>query len=190
MTEKKSPATDVDVVTRSPAIDVAKGKVEVGEIHTLSTGVRARLVPVAANLITDAQMRVKDPPVPWIKDEAKGQEYENPQDPEYIRKCEEAQMKRLQAGIDVMILFGVELVDGLPEDEGWLNKLRYAEKLGHLDLSAYDLDDELERRFIYKRYVAVASRDYIEIGKLSGVGREEVKAALDSFPGDEARSTD
>ena len=81
----------------------------------------------------------------------------------------------------------MELVDPLPEGDGWLKRLKLLERRGGLDLSGYDLDDEIDREFLYKKFVAVGSEDLAEIGKLSGISREAVRAAEDSFPGDTRR---
>lgn len=173
----------------NPAVAVARELAEEGapKIVTLSTGVRARLVPVGVNLVRDAAMHIQDPPVPRFLNEDKGREEENPNDPAYLAACAEAERRREAAGMDALILFGVELVDGPPQDDGWLRKLQFLAKRGELDLDRFDLDDPLEREFLYKKYVAVGSLDLIALGQVSGISRREVKAALDSFPGDTPR---
>lgn len=173
------------------AVKVAKErKSEEREIQVLSTGVRVRLVPVGASLIRDATMHVKEPPVPVIMDDAKGREIENPTDPAYVEALDEARQKREMAGMDAMMLFGAELVDGLPEDDSWVRKLRYLEKRGELDLQEFDLEDELDLELLYKRYVVFGSMDLVKLAQMSGIGRQEVQAAINSFPGREERISD
>ena len=177
---------------KHPALEVAKKRAEAAGdgVVTLSTGVRARLVPVSINLVRDAAMRVPDPEVPKFLNEEKGREEENPNDPAYLKAVAEAAEKRATAGMDAAILFGVELADGLPENDGWLRKLKFMERRGQIDLSEFDLDDPFDREFLYKKYVAVAASDMDRVSELSGFGRGEVDAALASFPGDEERGPD
>lgn len=175
------------------AVKVAKQKrsEESGsEIVTLSTGVRVRLVPVGVYLIADAVRNVKNPPIPTVLDEAKGREIENPTDPAYLESLKLANQERESAGMDAMMLFGSVLVDGVPEDGTWLKRLRYLEKRGELDLSAFDLEDELDLELMYKRYIAFSSVDLVKLGQMSGIGRQEVQAAIDSFPSPAERAPD
>ena len=167
---------------KSPAVDVAKERKDRDEAVVLSTGIKARFVPVAASLINDVVSRIKNPPVPIVFLEEKQREEENPNDPEYIRLVQEAEDKRTQASLDTIILFGVDLVDGVPEDDGWLKKLKYMEKLDHLDLKKYDLDDPDEREFVYKRFIAVSSDDIIEVLRRSGITEEDIAQAMKTFP--------
>lgn len=176
-------------VKRSPAVDVAHEH-DVGAEQILSTGVRARIVPVAASLIEEVTRRVEDPEVPIWHDPDRDKDIPNPDHPVYLRELEEARRQRGEAAMEAMILFGVELIDGLPEDDGWLDKLKFLDKRGMLDLSGYDLDDPLDKEFVYKRYIAVGSADFIRIGRESGLSEEGIRAAGDTFRGDEARDAD
>lgn len=175
---------------KSPALEVAKEQDEQDGSTVLSTGVRARMIPVAASLISEVASRVKDPEVPMCYIEEKDREEPNPDDPEYLRKVAEATAKRGTVSLETMVMFGVELIDGVPKDDDWLNRLRFLEKHGNLDLSEYDLDDPMEREFVYKLYIAVGSNDIIEIAKMSGISPEEVERAAESFQGSEARAAD
>ena len=169
----------------SPAV-VAKKEREAGKkpIITLSTGVRVKLLPVAASLITDVTGRIEDPPVPIWHNPDKDRDEENPNDPAYLRACQQADTRRGLAAVDALVLFGVELVDGMPEDDRWLTNLRHMERLGHLDLSGYDLGDAVDQEFLYKRYMAVASPDLGRIMSLSGLKQEDIRRAERSFRGD------
>lgn len=168
---------------RSPAVDVSKknGDINLNEPVTLSTGITVLLKPVPTALIQEAAQAIKDPKVPQQKIEGKDYPVDNPNDPEYQRLLQEAFVERVQAGFDVMALMGVDLIDGLPEDDTWLKKLRYLEKRGRIDLSSYDLDDEFEREFVYKRHYALAGDDWNLITKLSGVTEEDIAKAKDNF---------
>jgi len=175
---------------KSPALEVAKEQEEQDGITVLSTGVRARLVPVAASLISEVASRVKDPEVPMDYIEEKDREEPNPNNPEYLRMLDEATAKRGTVSLETMVMFGVELIDGVPEDNTWLNRLRFLEKHGNLDLSEYDLDDPMEREFVYKLYIAVGSNDIVEVAKMSGINPEEIEQAVESFQSPTARSAD
>lgn len=175
--------------TRSPAVDVAHERDSDAE-HVLSTGIRARIVPVAASLIEEVTRRIEDPEVPMWHDKDRGKDIPNPDHPVYIREVQEATRRRGEAAMEAMILFGVELIDGLPEDDGWLAKLRFLDKRGMLDLSQYDLDDPLDVEFVYKRYIAVGSADFVRIGRESGLSEEGIRTAGETFRSDEGRGTD
>ena len=158
---------------------------------TLSTGVKARLKPVSQSIIQDALALLEEPRVPmWKNPDKDGREEPNPLDPEYLEAVEEYRQAQVRTSFDVLSFFGIELVEGLPDDDGWLKRLRMMEKLGHLDLGRFDLDDEIDREFLYKRYVAMGNADYVLIGALSGINPAEVSRAADSFRGDEGRAED
>lgn len=176
---------------KSPALEVAKEQEDEQDGSTvLSTGVRARLMPVAASLISEVASRVKDPDVPMDYIEEKERSEPNPDNPEYLRQLDEARTKRGKVSIETMVMFGVELIDGIPEDDTWLKRLRFSEKRGGVDLSGYDLEDPMELEFIYKLYIAVGSTDIVEIAKMSGINPEEVAQAAESFQGSKVRDTD
>lgn len=170
----------------SPAIAVARDRAngsDPDEIVYLSTGIRARIIPVSASLIDQVTSMVKDTEVPMWFDEDKGRSEPNPNDPAYLAAKVAEEHQRGVAAIDAMILFGVELVDGLPEDDTWIKKLKY---LG----IEVDADDPFEREFAYKKYVAVSSDDLVQLGKSSGIRQEDVTRAAKSFRGAKARRTD
>lgn len=152
---------------------------------TLSTGVSARVKAVATHLIDNATRRIKDPKVPIQFDEDKQREVENPFDPEYLAAKEEADRKRGMAAMDVMIMFGVELVDPVPALDAWVPKLEMLARLGSIDFNQdeFDLSNPLELEFVYKRYVAVSTADIQMISERSGAGvsAEDLRAAEDSF---------
>jgi hypothetical protein len=154
----------------------------------LSTGYRARLVPVAGFLLTEVASRIQDPEVPmWANPDKEGRQEPNPSDPAYLRAMAAAERRRAEAVIDAMLLFGVEIEGDIPDQGQWLPKLQKMVKLGHLDLDGFSLEDPLDAEFLFKRYVAVAAGDLQEIMKRSGVTQEAIAQAAKSFPGDEAR---
>lgn len=175
---------------RSVAADVAAEQTKESEdgIVTLSTGVRARIIPVASPLIDEINSRIPDPNVPvQVID---GQEHANPLHPEYRQAMADASAKRTTAVLDAFVMFGVELIDGVPEDDEWIKKIKFMEKRGAIDLSCYNMKDPMDREFVYKRYIAVSSKDTRKIGVASGVLSEDIDRAMESFQGDETRGTD
>jgi len=179
MTKSKSVAVDVAVEQEHSLAD---------EVVVLSTGIRARIVPVAATLIDEIGARIPDPEIP--KQVIDGKEHENPLHPGYQQEMRKAQAARTTATLDAFVMFGVELVDGVPEDNLWVEKIRFMEKRGMIDLSVYDLENDLEREFVFKRFIAVASKDMTKIGVSSGVLSADIERAMDSFRGDEKQDSD
>lgn len=177
---------------KSAALQVAQDRREEEGITTLSTDVRVRFAIVPPALLAEVKSKVKDPKPPMWVDPDKDREMPNYNDPAYLEAMEEAASARGMAIIDALLLFGVELVDGMPEDDRWLRKLALMEKMGHLDLSAYDLDDELEREFLYKKHIAVQIKDYpvITVACSGVVNLEEVKRQAARFRRPEARDAD
>lgn len=153
------------------------------EIVTLSTGVMVRLHPVSSSLVEEMKNAYEMPPVPVVFIPEKEREEENPNDPKYIDEVERVQSKRADAILDALVTFGVELVDGLPEDSSWLKRLKLLERRGNLNLSGFDLDDEFDLEFLYKRFVAVAGTDLNLIGGLHGFRPMEVARARATFLG-------
>jgi hypothetical protein len=168
---------------QNPVASVAKEQRGEPNVVTLVSGVRVRLVPVPASMIDAVTSRVKDPEIPMFYNADMQRDEPNPLDPIYQRQLSEAARKRGLAAIDAMSMFGIELVDGMPEDEGWLQKLQAMERRDLLDLSEFNLEDEVDREFVYKKYV-VATTDLLrKLTELSGVSEEDVAAAEKSFRG-------
>jgi len=166
-------------MAKNPAVQAAreeKNGVGPDGILTLSTGVKARLVPVAASLIQTVQNKIKAPPVPTWRNEDKGRDEPNPNDPIYLEKKKEVEEERGMAVIDALIMFGVELVDGLPEDKLWIRKL----KVVGIEI---DEADEFDVDFAYKKYICVSSEDLMKITQLAGVTSEAVSKRVESFSG-------
>lgn len=149
----------------------------------LADGRPARVIPVPASLVDDISSQFVSPTPPKFLNEDKGREEENPFDPTYLRERAEVEKKRGSAMLDVMVLVGVELIEGVPPVTEWLPKLKYLEKRGLLNLSNFDLDDPMEREFVYKRYIGVDATVIEQVTRHSGVMPEAVREAQESFPG-------
>ncbi len=174
----------------NPAVEAARRLAGKGEdnIVVLPGGARVRIHPVSAALIADITSQIKEPEIPlWPNPEKPDQDGRprlepNPDDPNYVRALEETNQKRGAAMIDAMVMFGVELIDGIPDDD-WIKKLRFMEKRGLLDLSSYDLDDPFDREFLYKRYILVDNNVIGMVTDASGLSTEDIKRAQESFQG-------
>ena len=176
----------------SPAVLEAKKQKEAGDddVTVLDSGVRVRVKQVPPGLLQDILSHLDEPVPPMWYDEDKGREEPNPNHPEYIKAVKEYQEAQSSATIDAIALFGLELVDGLPEDRSWVNKLKIMSRRNDFDLSQYDLEDEVDLTFLYTRFIALAGSDYIKLGQtLSGITEEDVEAAQDMFQGNEGRAT-
>lgn len=170
---------------KSPAVDVAKdmsARDGNNRIFEVEPGVRVRLRPVSASLIDDVTSRIPEPDVPMWHNKDKDRDEPNPSDPGYLIALEQMNRKRGIVAMDAMVMFGAELVDGLPASDEWLRKLKWMERHNMIDLSGYDLDDELDREFVYKRYVAVTPDLLAKISEVSGISSQEVERAEKSFP--------
>lgn len=178
------------MVEKSPAVEVAKKVGGERNLFELPDGVIVRVTPVSAALIDEVSSRIKDPPIPTYFNDEKGRDEPNPADPKYLEALQGAQRQRGVAAIDAMVMFGIELENGLPKDDKWLGKLQWLEKRGTLDLSQYDLEDPVEKEFVYKRFVACGGEILDAVTKASGISGEDIVRAEASFRGAEGRPAD
>lgn len=146
-----------------------------------------RVKPIPAAIITDVTNRIPDPEIPvWYNKEMERNEA-NPGDPEYVRMKSEVERKRGEAMIDATILFGIELVDGIPPVEEWMPRLQFMIRRGQLDLSQYNLDDPLELEYVFKRYVVGNIALITHIQQLSSVMPDDIGKAAAPFRRKKAR---
>lgn len=169
----------------SPAVFVAKNIAErtVNEkTVTLKTGDIVKILPVSATLIDEVVAGVLDPEVPMWFNEDKQRNEPNPSDPKYLKEMQQAERKRGVAAMDAMVMFGVEMITPIPDKSVWLTKLQKLEKMGRINLSAYDLNDPIDVEFLYKRFIISDTNLLNEISKVSGIITEDVERAERSFP--------
>jgi len=167
---------NANVVAEHPVVVVAKAEDTDSDIQTLSTGIRCQIMPVSAALIQEVTSRIKDPQVPLWHNKEKGRDEPNPNDPGYVAELGEANSERGKAAMDALIMFGIDLIDSLPEDNRWLKKLQY---MG----IQVDETDSFEVEFAYKKYVAVGNQDLILISQKAGISQEAIEDAAKSFRG-------
>lgn len=177
---------------KNPTLEAAKQQDHAPRdrsIVTLSTGYRARLVPVSAKLLDDIAHSVTEPPVPKQYIEAKGRDEYNPLDPVYQLEVKEANRLRGLRTTEALVMFGIQLVEPIPHPDEWLPKLRYLEKRQGLDLSGYDFNDPLDVEFVFKNYIAVSTQDLIFASMASGLTDEEVAEAIAGFQRQKVRDS-
>jgi len=152
------------------------------EIVELSTGVKVKFNVAPRMLLEQAILNVDFPEVP-VQTLEDGRQVENPNHPEYLKARIDAINKQGDASIDVMIAF-VDLVDGLPKDDDWIKRIDYLTRLGHIDLGNYNLEDELDKEFVYKKYIAFGRTDLNKLTSSNRITEEDRQTAKDSFQGD------
>jgi hypothetical protein len=180
----KDPVTGLAVT--QTAKDMQKKSVDV----ILSTGVRARIKTVAASLIDTVNSKIPEPEVPMEFNKDKERDEPNPLSPAYLKEMRKYTKMRGEAAIETMIMFGIELIDPIPDMNLWMPKLKFLEKRGHLDLSQYDLSDPIELEYLYKANIAVGKQDFSLIMSKAGIPTEALRQAEATFPGDERPSAD
>jgi hypothetical protein len=165
--------------TKAAVVQVAKEKSGQGGDNeiVLKTGHKVILRPVAASLIDQVSSRIPDPDPPMWHNEEKGRDEPNPADPAYQKGLAAAAHQRGTAAMDAMIMFGIDLVDGVPEDTTWITKLKL------LGIEIDNPDDLVELEFMFKRYIVVSPEDIRMITEVSGLSEEAIQAAEESFPG-------
>ena len=161
------------------------------EIVTLASGVRVKLHPVSSILVQDILGRLPTPEVPIWHNPDTDRDEENPLNPEYKKALREQAAKITQYMTNAYILFGMELVDPVPDKESWLKNVKRMERLGAISLQDYDLQDPDDLEYLYKRYIAAPTEPEIElITSMSRLTAEEVAQARASFRGDAGRKAD
>lgn len=172
-------------MAQNPAVRVAQSSMNgaTSEIYTTKTGYRLVLKPFPSLLVQRAVSQVPTPKMPVYMNDEKGREEPNPHDPEYRQALIQAAEQRGIVGIDCTLLFGVELIDPIPEDDRWVRKLQF--------LGVQVSDDPIERELAFLKYVVFAHQDDISyVMDESRVSGKKVTAAEETFPGDEAGSAD
>lgn len=167
-----------------PVTETAKEQRQNGaNTYQTADGVKYRLMPVSAALLDAVTSKIKNPDVPMVYNKDMERDEPNPMHPDYLSALNDANRKRGTAMYDAMVMFGIHLLDGVPEDDGWITRLQYMERRGLIDLSEFDLQDPMDIEFVYKRYILSSSEMVAHISQLSTLTQEAVTLAGQSFPG-------
>jgi hypothetical protein len=186
MTEVKN---DLNAPGRA-VIQTAKIQNNGAEAIVLSTGVRARIKSVAASLLDKVSSGIPEVDVPVEFNEDKQRNEPNPLSPEYLAAKKARNKARGEAVIEAAIMFGVELLDPIPPLDEWMDKLKFLEKRGHLDLHEFDLEDPIELEYLYKSMIAVGPQDLQIVMASASIPTEALTRAAESFQREEKRATD
>jgi hypothetical protein len=170
-------------MAKSPAVTAAKKKesiVDADNIYTSKGGIRVRIHTINQLLIEEAVNELQEPKVPVIIDEDKGYTIENPDSPQYKRDMEAFERKQYMATLDAALLWGIELLDPIPDDDTWIKKLRFFSKRNpQVNIDQYDMDEPIEREFVYKKFVAINTDELVNLMDMivEGVSEEDKEKA-------------
>lgn len=160
------------------------------KIKTLTSGVRVLINSISNFEIQEMSMSIADPPPPIIRDPETGRDFENVDDPNYIKAKYATDIKRGLLTLDA-VLIGVELVDGLPDDSEWIPVLNFKAKRGIIDISDLDFNNPIEKEFAYKKYVAFVDKaDWELLQSKIDAGKEAASKADAMFPSNEEQPAD
>ena len=150
----------------------------------LSTGIKVKFHPVGAGIIESVASTIAPPTVPTWHNEEMNRDEEKPTEPTYRKELSEWEQKRGQVTIDTLMLLGVELIEGMPADDKWIDRIRLVEKRTNVKfLEDYNLDDPDEKELAYKRLVVFSPQDYQTLYQHTGITLEEVEKATENFRG-------
>lgn len=177
----------------NPVVELAKERqgAEAAEEFTVD-GVRIRLVGVPSGTIQDAVARIPVPEVPLWHNPDKDRDEPNPNDPGYLKALERHSQEQGRVATEAMIMFGCEIDPETwpPQSDVWLRKLQLSARIGMLDLSWVDWDDEIDLQFLFLKHRAVGNDRLIQIGRVGGLNREAIAQARASFQRSQAGDTD
>lgn len=197
-----------DMFARMPRTDLANAELDtmvaIEENHHEKTkdnifitqrGVKLHLQKVNAFLIAEAVGKVKFPDVPVVHIEEDDRDEENPNDPVYIAKLQDANVLRNSTSYNVSIAMGTYCERGwVPDGIDYVDGTKWPELM---EYAGVDVPDKRLARYVawVKYYVLV---DHDELNELvtailtyGGILQEkEVQEAIETFPDTTERSSD
>lgn len=167
--------------TKNAVVQAAKQKTaDTERIITLDDGMRIKLHRVSARLVSMATRNLEEPIPPQYLNEQTGVMMQNTSHPEYVKELQEYNKQIEEISLDAMIMFGIELLDPIP-DMKWVKNLK---RLG----VEFDADDPDELEYYYKTQVAADPRVLTEISKYTGgLTDAQVNDAIQNFQSDAPR---
>lgn len=164
--------------------NVVEGAEEVGErddIVTLSSGVQLKVKEVPKHFIFTVTSKFEKPKVPWA--DIGGMQKENPNDPDYLADLERWVADTANAGNDIALLLGTELVE-VPNDVMKHGSKEFKEMMEYFELPMLKNKNAIYLNWI-KAIAAPTDADITlllgEIGRLTGVAEADVAQAVDRF---------
>lgn len=163
-----------------------------GNIH-LSSGVVLRAKKVPPLILSKIDEKYPEPTMPTVRDEDRGRNIPNPEDPSYLRAIDDNNRKKGTAIIDVLAGLGTEIVS-VPEDFPKHTDTEWADNLIVFGIS--DVPEKGVGRYLaWLRYVVIQTpEDLAQIARKSaaslGIAESEVSAAISGFSDQKKRDTD
>lgn len=158
------------------------------DIVTLASGHRVRFVPVPHNTLREVQAKIVDPPIPTIPHpEDKTRQIENPMSITYRETLERNKEERLKVVLNALFLFGLELLDPLPADRTWLDKLVLLELINAEEIEGASV---LQQELWYKKYVIADASVFDKLYGTLGVSEEAIAQARAAFKSNTQRAPD
>jgi hypothetical protein len=175
---------DVQKIAVEMKDDVDKGDADDLYI-TLSTGVKVRPKAVPPLLLVQALGKTSPPKPPLFLDPKLGREIPNENDPDYQAELTAYQMTSLDLQSNIMLVFGLEVVEVPEEIEGVDSKV-WVDNLELVGLETFPKNKNWRRLQWIK---TIACGDGIDmnniinaISRLSGVSEEDVAQVGATFP--------
>lgn len=159
------------------------------KLIVLSCGVTLETRPVPPMVLAEIDKKFPEPSIPKVRDEEKGRDIPNPQDPSYLKALDTVAQAKGNAIIDVIAGLGTKLhsvPDGMyrPEDEDWKEPLEF--------LGLFIPEKGTGRYLAWLKYYVIRSGEDLGIivkksAKAIGVPEEEVASAIATFQSIEER---
>lgn len=171
----------------NPAVEVKKEQVKKNnskkKVYINDDGVKYRLVPVSAIMVQAAMDKIPDPVIRTYTDKKTGKELPNPAHPDYARELKEVEHARQLASMDAMVMFGIEIIGEIPEDNKWIKQMLFMELISEGDAEDA-MTDDFAKEFYYKKFKMGDPSTIGKLGELSGITEEKIASATKSFPSD------
>lgn len=75
--------------------------------------------------------------------------------------------------LDTMALLGFEVIE-MPASDDWKRRLQIYERLGHVDLTDYDQENDVDMQYLFIRYIFIAPDDIKAIGGAAGMDKTDI----------------
>lgn len=168
--EKKAPQKKV----------VAKENKGDSDEVTLKSGYRVKFHPVSYNVLYGGSADIVDPEPPMQPHpDGEGRApVPNPTEPNYLATIRKNELLRSSAIQDNLYLFGLELLDPMPKDNLWLEKLILAK---HVSKEDADSAGELQKELWFKKYIIADVETLQNLLRMTDISEEGIARAGAAF---------
>jgi hypothetical protein len=170
---------------------VAERKENEGEVYTTHSGIKLRFRPVGTYNLSEVMAEIPDPTPPMFEHPNSGEMLPNYHHPEYAEALHKARLTRSAAASDTMLIFGVQWLDDIPEeDDQWIEDLILTNRI-----PPQENPEDIPLRMKQLWYLKYMTPDYMEIIKRiqamsSNPTEEGVAQARSTFQRTQGRSED